>query len=134
MSLISIWINMESSSYLYIMYFKTNTHWLNSIDNIISDVSSGRLVRNKIWLGGCSAGGPLSPKVASGGTVAPTGRLFGVSWAAFCRFSLDFFFLVAPSSLGTLGSFSFLGRSWKVPLLLAMTSESVLQYWMCWND
>lgn len=30
-------------------------NWLKSIDNIISLVSSGRLVKNRIWFGGCSA-------------------------------------------------------------------------------
>lgn len=29
-------------------------NWLNNIDNIISLVSSGKLVKNKIWFGGCS--------------------------------------------------------------------------------
>lgn len=35
------------------MWTKT-TYWLKSMHNIISVVSSGRLVINKIWLGGCS--------------------------------------------------------------------------------
>lgn len=31
-----------------------DTYWLNNMDNIISLVSSGKLVRKRIWLGGCS--------------------------------------------------------------------------------
>lgn len=31
-----------------------STYWLNNMDSMISLVSSGRLVRNRIWLGGCS--------------------------------------------------------------------------------
>lgn len=33
---------------------QTNTHWLNSMDSMSSLVSSGRLVRNRMWLGGFS--------------------------------------------------------------------------------
>lgn len=36
------------------------TYWLNNIWSITSVVSSGRFVRNRIWLGGCSPmGGPI---------------------------------------------------------------------------
>ena len=50
-----------------------NTYWLNNMDNIISLVSSGKLVKNKIWFGGCSgmAEGTLGP---AGATCA------GVGW------------------------------------------------------
>lgn len=42
------------------------TYWVKSIDNIISEVSSGRLVRKRIWLGGCS-GTPMPPAPWTGG-------------------------------------------------------------------
>ena len=44
------------------------TYWLKSIDNIISLVSSGRLVKNKIWLGGCS-GIVVGPLVVTAGAM-----------------------------------------------------------------
>lgn len=41
---------------------KLKTYWLNNIESIISLVSSGRFVKNKIWLGGCSGTGPTPTK------------------------------------------------------------------------
>lgn len=41
-------------------------NWLNNIDNIISLVSSGKLVKKRIWFGGCSAVGLTLPSVAPG--------------------------------------------------------------------
>lgn len=56
--------------YRYNFFFKDdriwNTYWLNNMDNIISFVSSGRFVKNKIWLGGCS-GIVVGPAGAAGG-------------------------------------------------------------------
>lgn len=43
-----------------------DTYCVKSIDNIISEVSSGRLVRNRIWLGGCS-GTVMPPAPCTGG-------------------------------------------------------------------
>ena len=53
------------------------TDWLNSMDNIISLVSSGRLVMNKIWLGGCSGntGVPLRAAGGVGGGTAGNAAL-----------------------------------------------------------
>ena len=57
--------------------FPRATHWLNSMDSIISLVSSGRLVMKRIWLGGCSgrAGAGTAgaaPPTAMGGAGAGT--------------------------------------------------------------
>jgi len=44
------------------------TYWLKSMESIISLVSSGRLVRKRIWLGGCSgitAGAACTPPAAA---------------------------------------------------------------------
>ena len=46
-----------------------NSTWLKSIWSIISLVSSGKLVKNKIWLGGASMTGP--PTAAWAGTAGP---------------------------------------------------------------
>jgi len=41
-----------------------NAYWLKSIWSIISVVSSGRFVRNRIWFGGCSPTGPITENKA----------------------------------------------------------------------
>lgn len=98
---------------------RENTHWLKSIDSIISDVSSGRLVRNRIWLGGCSTLTLLSrlgwPNPGTTGLLA----------------SLFFFFLLSSEVLGSLG---LLGLSWNVPFILEITSLSVFEYWILWKN
>lgn len=91
------------------------TYWLNNIDNIISEVSSGRFVKNRIWLGGCSA--LTLFRIPAPGIPCPI-SLLG---------SLFFFFF--PSSV-PLGSFGRLGRSWNVPLLFAIISLSIFEYWI----
>ena len=45
------------------------TYWLNNMDNIISLVSSGKLVRKRIWLGGC-AGIAVGVAGCAGGAAA----------------------------------------------------------------
>ena len=91
---------------------------MKSICNIISLVSSGKFVKNKIWLGGASkTGAPAgagtgTPIALEGGGLAgttPSGAFF-------------FFFLASPGPAPIR-----FGLSWNVPFSLAITSESDLE-------
>lgn len=102
-------------------------NWLNNMDNIISLVSSGRLVKNRIWLGGCSAVLVGTPESVF------ADDFFFFSLKSKMRYEvciktnsgLDFYRF---SSVSTgFGGLIFFGRSLKVPFILAITSLSDLQ-------
>ena len=92
---------------------------MKSICSIISLVSSGRLVKNRIWLGGASITGP--PMVPAAGMVM--GRDGGAMAGTLPSTTPFFFFFLASPGPPP----SRFGLSWKVPFSLAMTSESDLK-------
>ena len=93
---------------------------MKSICNIISLVSSGKFVKNKIWLGGPSKTG--EPAGAGAGTGTPI-ALEGGTLAGTTPSVAFFFFFLASSGPAPMR----FGLSWKVPFSLAITSESDLE-------
>merc|ERR1719483_1706786 len=89
-------------------------NWLNSMDNIISFVSSGRLGMKRIWLGGCSGmalgmdGADDAGAGGAGGAITGGAGLDfvggGPEGASLAAAALDLFFFFPPSSSTGFGS------------------------------
>lgn len=110
-------------------------NWLNSMDSIISFVSSGKLVRNRIWLGGCSAGLVMAAVPNSAPAADAFFFLFSL-WTMVGEFNTDNAFECVvrayrfSSDTTGFGALTFFGRSLNVPLILATRSLSPFAYAM----